>query len=101
MPQSLRYGEEALAVLGSPARFACFLVAEREPSPTDMVCGSCGLVLGDRIIDTRSEWRTFFNDDQGNDDPSRVGDSANPLLNGPQLETGISYGDGGSGRQKW
>lgn len=23
----------------------------------DLVCGSCGLVLGDRIVDTRSEWR--------------------------------------------
>lgn len=29
----------------------------------DLVCGDCGLVLGDRIIDTRSEWRTFANDD--------------------------------------
>ena len=59
----------------------------------DMVCGSCGLVLGDRIVDTRSEWRTFSNDDQGNDDPSRVGDGANPLLNGSQLATTIAYGD--------
>lgn len=71
-----------------------------EFSSGDMVCGSCGLVLGDRIVDTRSEWRTFSNDDQGNDDPSRVGDSANPLLNGAQLETGISYSDGGSGRAR-
>lgn len=23
----------------------------------DLVCGNCGLVLGDRIVDTRSEWR--------------------------------------------
>ena len=67
-------------------------------SSGDMVCGSCGLVLGDRIVDTRSEWRTFSNDDQGNDDPSRVGDGANPLLNGSQLQTSISFGDGGSGR---
>lgn len=29
----------------------------------DLVCGDCGLVLGDRIIDTRSEWRTFANDE--------------------------------------
>jgi transcription initiation factor TFIIB len=48
-----------------------------------------------RIIDTRSEWRTFSNDDQGNDDPSRVGDAANPLLNGSQLHTEIGFGDGG------
>ncbi|KAF3917881.1 hypothetical protein ABW20_dc0107471 [Dactylellina cionopaga] len=71
-----------------------------EFSSGDLVCGSCGLVLGDRTIDTRSEWRTFSNDDQGNDDPSRVGDSANPLLNGNQLDTGISFSDGGSGRAR-
>src|ERR1700709_580288 len=70
-----------------------------EFSSGDMVCGSCGLVLGDKIIDTRSEWRTFSNDDQGNDDPSRVGDAANPLLNGSQLQTSISFGDG-SGRSR-
>ena len=71
-----------------------------EFSSGDMVCGSCGLVLGDRIVDTRSEWRTFSNDDQGNDDPSRVGDGANPLLNGSQLQTSISFGDGSSGRSR-
>ncbi|KAK7204035.1 general RNA polymerase II transcription factor, TFIIB subunit [Myxozyma melibiosi] len=65
-------------------------------SDGDMVCGSCGLVLGDRIVDTRSEWRTFANDDQGNDDPSRVGEAVNPLLNGSQLDTMISYGAQGS-----
>ena len=71
-----------------------------EFSSGDMVCGSCGLVLGARIVDTRSEWRTFSNDDQGNDDPSRVGDGANPLLNGSQLQTTISFSDGGSGRSR-
>lgn len=65
-----------------------------EFSSGDMVCGSCGLVLSERIVDSRSEWRTFANDDQGNDDPSRVGDGANPLLNGSQLSTGIAFGDG-------
>ena len=71
-----------------------------EFSSGDMVCGSCGLVLGDRIVDTRSEWRTFSNDDQGGDDPSRVGDAANPLLNGAQLQTSISFGGGSAGRNK-
>lgn len=66
-----------------------------EFSSGDCVCGSCGLVLGDRIIDTRSEWRTFANDESGSDDPSRVGTAANPLFNGSQLETAISFGDGG------
>jgi len=65
-------------------------------SAGDTICGSCGLVLGERLVDTRSEWRTFSNDDQGNDDPSRVGEAANPLLNGSQLQSGIAFGDGGS-----
>lgn len=60
----------------------------------DVVCGSCGLVLGAHTVDTRSEWRTFSNDDSTNDDPSRVGDGANMLLNGSQLETSIAFGDG-------
>jgi hypothetical protein len=37
----------------------------RDPNPNiveefgsgDLVCGTCGLILGDRIVDTRSEWR--------------------------------------------
>lgn len=70
-----------------------------EFSSGDMVCASCGLVLGARIIDTRSEWRTFSNDDQGNDDPSRVGEGANPLLNGSQLQTSVSFGDGIKSRE--
>ena len=68
-----------------------------EYSSGDMVCGDCGLVLGDRIVDTRSEWRTFSNDDQNNDDPSRVGDGPNLLLNGEQLQTSIAFGDGSKG----
>jgi transcription initiation factor TFIIB len=40
----------------------------RDPNPNiieefgsgDLVCGTCGLVLGDRIVDTRSEWRVKF-----------------------------------------
>jgi transcription initiation factor TFIIB len=56
-------------------------------------------VLGDRIVDTRSEWRTFANDENG-DDPSRVGAAADPLLNGSQLDTVISARDGYSGRAK-
>ncbi|KAH7907144.1 cyclin-like protein [Hygrophoropsis aurantiaca] len=76
----------------------------RDPNPNiveefgsgDLVCGSCGLVLGDRIVDTRSEWRTFANDE--GDDPSRVGAASDPLLEGmEQLDTVISFRDGGSG----
>jgi transcription initiation factor TFIIB len=62
----------------------------------DLVCGNCGLVLGDRIVDTRSEWRTFANDE--GDDPSRVGAASDPLMEGmEQLDTMISFRDGGSG----
>lgn len=60
-------------------------------SEGDIVCGSCGLVLSDRVVDTRSEWRTFSNDDQSGDDPSRVGDAGNPLLDTEDLSTMISY----------
>jgi len=70
-----------------------------EFSSGDTVCASCGLVLGERIIDTRSEWRTFSNDDQGNDDPSRVGEAPNTLLNGSNLQTTISFGDGIKSRE--
>ncbi|KAL2153463.1 hypothetical protein VTH82DRAFT_4618 [Thermothelomyces myriococcoides] len=61
-----------------------------EYSSGDMVCASCGLVL-DRIIDTRSEWRTFSGDDNGNDDPSRVGDAPNLMIDGDQLQTSIAF----------
>jgi transcription initiation factor TFIIB len=48
----------------------------------DVICRDCGSVLLDRVIDMRSEWRTFANEG-GNgpgDDPSRVGGPSNPLL---------------------
>ncbi|KDQ64438.1 hypothetical protein JAAARDRAFT_166672 [Jaapia argillacea MUCL 33604] len=79
----------------------------RDPNPNiveesasgDLVCGTCGLVLGDRIVDTRSEWRTFANDE--GDDPSRVGAASDPLMEGlEQLDTMISFRDGGSGIAK-
>ncbi|EJD01543.1 cyclin-like protein [Fomitiporia mediterranea MF3/22] len=76
----------------------------RDPNPNiieefgsgDLVCGTCGLILGDRVVDTRSEWRTFANDE--GDDPSRVGAAIDPLMEGmEQMDTVISYKDGGSG----
>jgi len=74
----------------------------RDPNPEiaeefssgDLVCRNCGLVLGDRVVDTRSEWRTFANDE--GDDPSRVGAASDPLM-GEQLDTIVSFRDGGSG----
>lgn len=65
-----------------------------DTSAGDMICETCGLVLQQRGVDMRAEWRTFANDDQGNDDPSRVGDAPNLLLNGDQLQTSIAFGDG-------
>lgn len=61
-----------------------------EFSDGDVVCGSCGIVLS-RIIDDRSEWRTFANDDHGGDDPSRVGDGPNLMIDGDQLQTTIAF----------
>lgn len=65
-----------------------------EYSSGDTVCADCGLVLGERIVDTRSEWRTFSNDDTSGADPCRVGEAANPLLNGSQLDTKIEFQPG-------
>lgn len=55
----------------------------------DMICSACGLVVGDRVVDVGSEWRTFSNE-KANSDPSRVGASENPLLNGSDLSTFIA-----------
>ncbi|VEU21853.1 DEKNAAC102852 [Brettanomyces naardenensis] len=59
-------------------------------SDGDIVCALCGLVLSDRVIDSRSEWRTFNNDDQNGDDPSRVGEASASVLDSDQLSTVIS-----------
>ncbi|BGP00446.1 transcription initiation factor IIB [Rhodotorula toruloides] len=67
-----------------------------EFSSGDLVCGNCGLVLGDKVVDTRSEWRTFADSD--GDDPSRVGGPADPLLDSTdQLSTVISFKDNNTG----
>lgn len=57
----------------------------------DQICSECGLVVGDRVIDVGSEWRTFSNEKSGVD-PSRVGGPENPLLNGSDLTTMIGPG---------
>jgi transcription initiation factor TFIIB len=59
----------------------------------DTVCGSCGRVLAEHTLDTRSEWRNFSNDNEEHGDPSRVGDGGNPLLQGSQLYTSIAGED--------
>jgi len=64
-----------------------------EFSSGDMVCQSCGVVVGTRIIDTRSEWRTFANDDQAGDDPSRVGGPQDEFVEGQQLATTVAFSE--------
>ncbi|KAK0178731.1 hypothetical protein PV327_007594 [Microctonus hyperodae] len=59
----------------------------------DQICSECGLVVGDRVIDVGSEWRTFSNE-KGGVDPSRVGGPENPLLGGSDLSTIIGPGTG-------
>ncbi|XP_028407765.1 transcription initiation factor IIB-like [Dendronephthya gigantea] len=60
----------------------------------DMVCPECGLVVGDRVVDVGSEWRTF-NNEKSVSDPSRVGAAQNPLLGGTDLSTMIERGGPG------
>lgn len=69
----------------------------RRYSAGDLVCGKCGLVIGDRVVDVRSEWRTFGNDDnkKNNFDPSRVGDAQDSLLDGSELSTSVGTLKGG------
>ncbi|KAM7541611.1 hypothetical protein Aperf_G00000040252 [Anoplocephala perfoliata] len=61
----------------------------------DLICPICGLVVGERVIDVGSEWRTFANDANAKD-MSRVGAAENPLFSGSDLSTMIgstSYND--------
>ena len=60
----------------------------------DMICSMCGMVVGDRVVDVGTEWRTFTGD-LGDKDPSRVGAAESTLLkSGGDLSTvmEISYG---------
>lgn len=59
----------------------------------DMICPECGLVVGDRVVDVGSEWRTFSNE-KSTKDNSRVGAAENPLLDGGELSTMIATGPG-------
>lgn len=58
-----------------------------------MICPECGLVVGDRVVDVGTEWRTFSNE-KSNKDPSRVGAAENPLLEGGDLSTMIATSPG-------
>lgn len=60
----------------------------------DMICQECGLVVGDRVIDVTSEWRSFSNSDDGAKDRSRVGAAENPALDNASLSTTIGAATG-------
>lgn len=59
----------------------------------DVVCTMCGLVVGDRVVDVGTEWRSFSTN-QGTNDRSRVGAAENPLLDGRELSTLIGPSQG-------
>ncbi|EQB61033.1 transcription initiation factor iib [Vairimorpha apis BRL 01] len=58
------------------------------------VCGTCGCVVGNRIIDESSEWRSFS--DSNKADPCRTGSVSNPFVDVEQLDTMISTVPGGN-----
>jgi transcription initiation factor TFIIB len=62
----------------------------------DMICSQCGLVVGDRIIDVGSEWRTFANDKESTD-MTRVGAAEDPTMDGHDLSTTIGRATGSAG----
>ena len=56
---------------------------------TMQICGDCFSIIG-KIIDTKSEWRFYGNDDNKNTDPSRCGLPINNLL--PKSSLGSMIG---------
>jgi transcription initiation factor TFIIB len=63
----------------------------------DMICTECGLVVGERIIDVSSEWRTFANSDKDQKDMCRVGAVEDTSLGGADLTTSIGRATGSAG----
>ncbi|GMS83767.1 hypothetical protein PENTCL1PPCAC_5942, partial [Pristionchus entomophagus] len=61
----------------------------------DVICPECGRVVGDRLVDVGTEWRSFSNERSGTD-PSRVGAPENPLMGASDLSTSIAVGFGSS-----
>ncbi|GIL65459.1 hypothetical protein Vafri_19245 [Volvox africanus] len=64
-------------------------------SEGDLVCRNCGTVKESRLIDERSEWRTFSDKDKDTTDPNRVGGPTNHLLEGLTTTIGRERNDGG------
>ncbi|GFR52806.1 hypothetical protein Agub_g15428 [Astrephomene gubernaculifera] len=64
-------------------------------SEGELVCRNCGTVKESRLIDERSEWRTFSDKDKDTTDPNRVGGPTNHLLEGLTTTIGRERNDGG------
>ncbi|KAI5290677.1 transcription initiation factor IIB [Ascosphaera acerosa] len=62
------------------------------PQEAETTCASCGLVLSDREIDPRAEWRSVLYEEESECGPSRVGPAPDPLRNGAQLEARADRG---------
>ncbi|KAM5536660.1 hypothetical protein V8D89_009755 [Ganoderma adspersum] len=63
-----------------------------EYSSGDLVCGSCGLVLDNKVIDGGSEWWSFPNEDRA-ENCSRVGKAHHDPLETCAIHTAISLPD--------
>uniref|UniRef100_A0AC34GX72 Transcription initiation factor IIB n=1 Tax=Panagrolaimus sp. ES5 TaxID=591445 RepID=A0AC34GX72_9BILA len=61
----------------------------------DIICPECGTVVGDRLVDVGTEWRTF-NDARSVTDPSRIGAPENSLYGLNNLATTFKSGFGAS-----
>lgn len=62
-----------------------------EYSSGDTICGSCGLVMAEHVIDERAEWRTFSTgDDSSKADPNRVGTAQSVFESGTGFDTTIA-----------
>jgi len=75
--------------LRCPAHPTAHLIEDHRAG--DLICPECGLVVGDRLVDVSSEWRSF-NNEKNTKDPSRVGAPENVLLSGSNLSTTIAAG---------
>ncbi len=88
----------------SMSRYSALVKCESHPNEPliedyhagDMICSVCGLVVGDRVVDVGSEWRTFSNDKETKD-MCRVGAAENPMLEGRDLSTSIGAATGNAG----
>jgi len=81
----------ASAQVGCPQHPEATLIEDHRAG--DQICSQCGLVVGDRVIDVGSEWRTFSSE-AGGEDKSRVGGAENSLLGGGDLSTMIGPSTG-------